>query len=50
MTSREARIRLRAGGSGVRQEKLVNLASWIRTYLQARPQVYLWEVLGEPQD
>lgn len=31
-------------------DKLVNLASWIRTYLQARHQVYLWEVMGEPQD
>ncbi len=31
-------------------EKLVNLASWIRTYLQAQHQVYLWEVLGEPED
>jgi hypothetical protein len=31
-------------------EKLVNLASWIRTYLQARHQVYLWDVMGEPQD
>lgn len=31
-------------------EKLVNLASWIRTYLQARHQVYLWQVLGEPED
>jgi hypothetical protein len=31
-------------------EKLVNLASWIRTYMQARHQVYLWEVLGESQD
>ncbi|MBI3262301.1 MAG: hypothetical protein HYZ58_04015 [Acidobacteria bacterium] len=31
-------------------EKLVNLASWIWTYLQARHQVYLWEVMGEPQD
>jgi hypothetical protein len=31
-------------------EKLVNVASWIRTYLQAQHQVYLWEVMGEPQD
>lgn len=31
-------------------EKLINVASWIRTYLQARHQVYLWEVLGEPED
>lgn len=31
-------------------EKLVNLASWIRTYLQARHQMYLWQVLGEPED
>jgi hypothetical protein len=31
-------------------QKLVNLASWIRTYLQARHQVYLWEVMGESQD
>jgi hypothetical protein len=31
-------------------EKLVNLASWIRTYLQARHQGYLWDVMGESQD
>lgn len=31
-------------------EKLVNLASWIRTYLQTWHQVYLWEVMGESQD
>lgn len=31
-------------------EKLVNLVSWIWTYLQAHHQVYLWEVMGEPQD
>ncbi len=31
-------------------DKLINLASWVRTYLQGRHQDYLWEVMGEPQD
>lgn len=31
-------------------DRLVNLASWVRTYLQGAHQKYLWEVMGEPED
>jgi len=31
-------------------DKLIELASWIRTYLQGAYQTYLWEVMGEPVD
>lgn len=31
-------------------DKLIELASWVRTYLQGRYQTYLWEVMGEPVD
>jgi hypothetical protein len=31
-------------------DKLIELASWIRTFLQGRYQTYLWEVMGEPVD
>ena len=31
-------------------DKLINLASWVRTYLQRAHQTYLWEVMGEPED
>lgn len=31
-------------------DKLIELASWVRTYLQERHQTYLWEVMGEPVD
>lgn len=30
-------------------DKLVDLASWVRTYLQGSHQEYLWEVMGEPE-
>jgi hypothetical protein len=30
--------------------KLINLISWIHTYLQSWCPEYLWEVLGEPQE
>jgi hypothetical protein len=31
-------------------DKLIELASWVRTYLQGGHQDYLWRVMGEPED
>ena len=31
-------------------DKLIELASWVRTHLQESYQTYLWEVMGEPVD
>jgi hypothetical protein len=31
-------------------DKLIELASWVRTYLQGGHQEYLWRVMGEPED
>lgn len=31
-------------------DKLIELASWVHTYLQGEHQEYLWQVMGEPED
>jgi hypothetical protein len=31
-------------------DKLIELVSWIRIYLQGNQQEYLWRVMGEPED